>query len=240
VVWGAERCPQARGPAAGLRVDEGGAEDVRQRLDEPVHLRVEDAGLPTLDAVPGVLDKVPRQLVIAVGDLAVDLQASADVREVRRCSLPEIRQHSVCAVSDKPADLALGAEDVSAHPFPLDAPRGDLLQNVVDDRRQRAHERAVGGTFDEHDGEVVAEGRKFAVARQQHGPDGGVDGLQVLARRSRQVERDLPLGLGRLFHHHVPECVSATGQTVNLSSSASRPARMRSTGRACPARRRSS
>ena len=201
---------------------------------------VEDAGLPTLDAVPGVLDEAPRQLVIAVGDLAVDRQASADVREVRRCSLPEIRQHAARALGDEPADLALGAEDVSAHPFPLDAARGDLLQHVVDDRRQRAHERAVGGILDEHDGEVVAEGRKIAVARQERGPDGGVDGLQVPARRSRQVERDLPLGLGRLFHRHVADRASSTGQTVNLSSSASRPARMRSAGRACPARRRSS
>ena len=237
---GAERSLQAFRPAPGLGVDEGGAEDVGQRLHEPVHVGMEAPRLLALDALPGVADHTPRKLVIAVGDLAVDPQVLGLVGEVRRCSRPEIRQHPACALGDEPADLALGTKDISAHPFPLDAARSAVPEHVVDERGQRAHACIVDRIVDQHDGVVVAERRKIAIGRQQRRPHRGVDGLEVPARRSRQVERDLPLDFGRLFHDHAAARSSLAGQTVNLSSSASRLARMRSAGRACPAPRSSS
>ena len=185
-------------------------------------------------------DHTPRKLVIAVGELAVDLQVSGRVGEVRRCSRPEIRQHPACALGDEPADLALGTKDISAHPFPLDAARSAVPEHVVDERGQRAYACFVDRIVNQHDGVVVAESRKIAIGRQQRRPHRGVDGLEVPARRSRQVERDLPLDFGRLFHDHAAARSSPAGQTVNLSSSASRLARMRSAGRAWPAPRSSS
>ena len=133
--------------------------------------------LPAVHAAPGMLDETPWELAITVDDLAVELQASADVPEVRRCSLPQIGQHASGAPSDERADLALGAEHLAADPLPFDAARGDFLEQAVNDRRQRAYERAVGGGLDEHDWKVVAQRGEIAVGGQQRGPDDRVDGL---------------------------------------------------------------
>ena len=237
---GAERGLQAFGPAPGLGVDEGGTEDVRQRLHEPVDVGKEAARLLSLDAAPGMLDQAPRKLVVAVGDLAVDLQVSGCVGEVRRCPHPQIRQHPARAPGDAPAELALGTEDISAHPFPLEAARHAVPEHVVNERGQRAYACFVARIVSQHDGVVVPEGRKVAIGRQQRRPHREVDWLEIPARRSRQVERDLPLDLGCLFHDQAATRSSPSGQTVNLSSSASRLARMRPAGRAWPACRSSS
>ena len=259
---------QALRPASALGVDEGRPQDVGQRLHEPVDLVVEAARLPLLRRTPGVHDEAGRNVAIAVDDLAVDLQLGAHVGEdlldavvtvtvtgeARHGLLPEVGEHAPRSVADERAQLALETKHLPAQSLALETAWCKLLQDAVDGRRQRAHERTVARSLDEDDRVVVPEPRQVTVAGEECRPERrSVDRVELVTRpASGQVEDDLSLDgcggprLPRLLRQwicgHATACssVPSSGQTVNVSNSASRPARMRSAGRAWPAPRSSS
>ena len=81
LVRAADRLLQALRLAAGLRVAEGRAQDVRQLQHQPAQVGVEAARLGALRGVPGVRDQARRHVVRAAEHLALGAQGTAGVAE---------------------------------------------------------------------------------------------------------------------------------------------------------------
>jgi len=111
------------------------------------------------------------------------------------------------------------------------------LQGAVDQAGERRDERAVGRIFQEHQRVVVAQRGQVAIAREQCRAQACALGQRSESRAGAlpgEMKRDRRLQFQA--HVHAATC----GQTVNLSNSASSPARMYSSVRSWPPRRRSS
>ena len=124
-----------------------------------------------------------RHRAIAIDDLAVELQLFGEVGqhgfgrrivrrgEPRRGFVPRARRALPRAPrGEQRAHFALEPQHVLAQPLAFEPVRRDLLQHLVDDRRERAQRAGAGTAVDQHQRKVVAQPREIAVAREERGP----------------------------------------------------------------------
>jgi hypothetical protein len=177
----ADRLLQALRLAAGLRMAEGRAQDVRQLQHQAAQVGMEAACLVALRHLPGVRDQARRHLVVAAQHLALGAQRSTGVAEhlfqhgvvvqalartqARRRGVPQLGQCAAGPGIDGTTDLAFELQCVTTQALAFDAARRHLLQHRVHQVRQGLH--GIGAALGQHDREVVAQGGQVAVGREQ-------------------------------------------------------------------------
>lgn len=178
---------------------------------------MEAARLALLDQRPRARQEAHRQTCVAIGELAVGTEGEGEV--------PLLGQAAGGPAGEAGADLALAAQRLVARSLV------GALQRLVDDARKRNDEARVG-LVGEYQRKVVAQRGEVTVAGEQRRPEReALHGVELPgAPHAGEVEGKLGVQLG----------VHVCGQMVNLSSSASSPARMSSTVRGLALRRRSS
>ena len=201
-----DRGLEACGAATFLRADEIGLEDVGKFDGQPLEVRAERPGFLPLHRLPDVLEEAPRHRLVAIDDLAVELEDGADAgqavaqqivllrREPACGHLEECGQRATRARGDERADFLLEPERMPPQPLAVGT-LGDLVKRLVEEAREGLHRCFVRARTRKHQREVVAKLGQIPISGEEGGTQiQPADGVGLAARSlPRQIKSGIRL-----------------------------------------------
>ncbi len=201
-----DRSPQPLRAQPVLRVDEFRTQDIGQLHDKSIDVGPDLLRLAVLFDLPEVLKQPKRHRHIAVDDLAVARQCSAQALQAtpqqfvgfranaRGSDVPQLEQRPGLTFRDQFSDFPLEPDAVAPHPFSSTG-RRDRLDRTVEQPGKRLYRLSIAACSHEHQRKIIAKRGEIPVSgencRMQIAL--GVRIERALGHPTREMKRDVCL-----------------------------------------------